>query len=81
MTYRRRNLLHRSKLNDFLQWCRQHQVTVRFPPHAYQVAALTQGMEVSIIYDRDHGDHFTTYGFGTQLVERWLKERNECKTS
>jgi hypothetical protein len=77
---RRRNLLHRSKLGDFVSWaeaCGWRQEQTAASP--YEVARLTcpGAKRPIIIYRRDSGDHLTTFAAGTSLVQRWIKERNE----
>lgn len=72
----RRNLLHRTKIEDFLTWVRDLDFAVFRNARPYEVARLIKpNQNPIIIYERDQGDHLTTFGEGTALVERWLKER------
>ena len=81
---RKRNLLHKDKLLDFVEWAqRQGYISHARPPAAtYEVARLQlstrQGNNPHIvIYRRDRGEHLTTTGAGTTLVEQYLKQNNK----
>lgn len=75
---RRRNLLHRSKLDEFVEWAvsngYRREQTAASP---FEVARLTKdgSSRPIIIYQRLSGDHLTTFAAGTELVNRWIKER------
>lgn len=75
---RRRDLLHRSKLAEFVAWAEAAGWQQEPPkPGSYEVAKLMRAgaKRPVIIYRRDSGDHLTTFAGGTSLVQRWLKER------
>lgn len=80
---RTRNLLHYNKLNEFVKWAESQGYELEpSPPEAhYEVARLRQpnlsGTNLPILfYKRARTDHVTTHGEGTELVEKWLNEKN-----
>lgn len=79
----RRDLLHSSKLEDFLDWVTQHGYLMRdTPPKAvYEVARFYKydpsGTDPDIvIYRRATGDHLTLCEDGVHLVQRWIRSRD-----
>lgn len=77
---RRRNLLHKDKLSAFIEWAKQRSYLPHpLAHHAYEVARLQheEGGPYIVIYTRERGEHLTTTGVGTSLVERFLKENNK----
>lgn len=76
---RTRNLLHYNKLSLFRIWCEGQGYETSSGAAEYEVMRLT-GFQAAVIppiifYKRLKTDHVTTFGKGTELVERWLKER------
>jgi hypothetical protein len=74
---RRRDLLHKTKLQEFLDWVRTqgylvHDLTGK---HPYEVARLEKDGLLIHIYRRERGDHLTLTGEGVSLVLRWLATR------
>lgn len=80
---RRRDLLHRNKLEAFRTWAlangyREYPVS---PKSAWEVLRLEKidpagNCPHLVFYVRARGDHITTYGDGTALVQCWLALRN-----
>jgi hypothetical protein len=84
MPNRRRDLLHRNKLPDFLKWAEKNGYTpLAVRTGTYEVARLekltqrTETPPVIVIYRREKGEHLTTTGEGTKLVWRFLKTNNK----
>lgn len=79
----RRDLLHASKLEDFVAWARangyvHHQTS---PNASYEVARLSPydpgGYRPHIvIYRRLSGQHLTLCEDGVRLVQRWIRSRD-----
>lgn len=71
----RRNLLHRTKLEAFLDWCRAQGFTVETKKAVNEVARVrVPGVpQPALIYARIEGDHYTVFGTGEGLVRRFLK--------
>ena len=75
---RARNLLHRTKLEQFADWCSSKGFTVTRPKAEYQVLRVDfGGKHPAIVYDRHEGDHFTVFGPSMSLVNRFIKESNQ----
>lgn len=79
----RRDLLHASKLEDFVVWALangyQHHATS--PRACYEVARLSlydpSGYQPHIvIYRRLTGQHLTLCEDGVRLVQRWIRSRD-----
>lgn len=81
---RTRNLLHETKLEDFKRWLLLNGYELmRIPEQSkFEVMRIKQksvyAMPSISFYKRERTEHITTYGLGTQLVVRWLKERNDA---
>jgi hypothetical protein len=81
---RTRNLLHESKLEDFKRWLLTQGYELMHVPDSskYEVMRIKAksvfAMPSISFYQRTRTEHITTYGLGTQLVVRWLKERDDA---
>jgi hypothetical protein len=80
MADRTRNLLHRSKLEEFKQWAVGQGYREDTGSGLYQVLRLRppEGSGMIVFYERDSGKHVTSHDEGTSLVRRWLREREKA---
>lgn len=77
MSDRTRELLHRSKVEEFASWAIRQGYKRQPTKGVYEVLRLgtPEGDGPLLFYLRDTGDHATTFGEGTRLVRRWLRGR------
>lgn len=75
MADRRRNLLHRSRAEEFIRWAITRGWSPEFTGHNYEFVRLRHedGGEPAIVYDRDRGDHLTTFGASTRLAREFVE--------
>lgn len=82
MANRRRDLLHKNKLDDFVAfmadkgWDR----VPSSPQASFEAARFVHrvrrhGDVPIILYDRNTGDHLTTFGKGTSMVHGFIQSR------
>lgn len=75
-----RSLLHRTKIDEFVSWACAHGLAPVATGYQYEKLRLVREAGAPIlIYDRDKGEHFTTFGDGTDLVLQWLDETRAAK--
>ncbi len=76
---RRRNSLHHTKVQEFLEWAKAKGYQVKPVNGCYEVLRLLNPKkgEILIAHKRDRTDHVTTTGRLTQLVGVWLNEKRE----
>jgi hypothetical protein len=73
---RSRQLLHRTKLEQFAEWCTSKQWEVTRPTANYQVLRVNYGAKhPAIVYDRHEGEHYTVFGNSLKLVARFIHEK------
>lgn len=74
---RRRDTLHRTKVDEFVTWAKAEGYTVEQSKGIYEVFRLRNERkgELLIAHRRDGTDHVTTTGRLTSLVGRWLTMR------
>jgi hypothetical protein len=79
MGNRRRNLLHRDKLEAFRLWAKQQGYKEDDNLGQYQVLRLRppDGSGLIVFYERLAGDHLTSFDEGTSLVQQWIREREQ----
>jgi hypothetical protein len=77
---RTRNLLALSKLGEFSKWA-VSQGYLREPMKGtYEVLRLRKKNESPVLYfKRNSGEHATSYGNGTALVQQWINSRKVKK--
>jgi hypothetical protein len=77
---RSRNLLAMTKLVDFAAWAVSHGYRREPTKGTYEVLRLRRKGESPVLYfKRDKGEHATSYGEGTTLVQLWINTRKEKK--
>ena len=77
---RSRSLLALTKLVDFAAWAVCQGYKVEPTKGSYEVLRLRKKGENPVLYfKRDKGDHATSYGEGTALVQKWINTRKEKK--
>lgn len=69
-----RALLHRSKLESFMQWMIEHEWVAMLTKGEYEAARLRKNNRWFILYDRDRGDHFTLRDIDQNIVRTFQKE-------
>lgn len=74
---RRRDSLHHTKVQEFLEWVKAKGYQVQPVKGCYEVFRLSNPKkgEILIAHKRDRTDHVTTTGRLTQLVGVWLNEK------
>lgn len=72
-----RNLLHKSKLEDFKEWLTENGVPYRDGKGFYQVIQVCKdGKHWNCIYERNHmPEHYTADKHIDPLVKRFCRER------
>ena len=77
---RSRNLLALTKLVDFAAWAVCQGYRVEPTKGTYEVLRLRKKSESPVLYfRRDKGEHATSYGEGTALVQQWINSRKAKK--
>jgi hypothetical protein len=77
---RSRNLLALTKLVDFAAWAVCQGYKVEPTKGSYEVLRLRKKGESPVLFfKRDKGQHATSYGDGTALVQLWVNTRKEKK--
>jgi hypothetical protein len=77
---RSRNLLAMTKLVDFAAWAVSQGYNREPTKGTYEVLRLRKkGMSPVLFFKRDKGEHATSYGEGTTLVQLWINTRKEKK--
>lgn len=77
---RSRNLLALSKLEDFSKWADSKGYRREPTKGTYEVLRLREkGMSPVLFFKRDKGEHATSYGDGTALVQQWINSRKQEK--
>lgn len=79
----RRDLLHFSKLQEFLSWCDEKCIPTRKPTGDYQVAQVynRKTKRWGCIYKKLYAtEHFTTDISCTPVVEMYIKEKRNGKS-
>jgi|GEM_PF-2360147 hypothetical protein len=77
---RSRNLLALTKLVDFAAWAVCQGYKVEPTKGTYEVLRLRRKSESPVLYfRRDKGEHATSYGEGTALVQLWINTRKQAK--
>ena len=70
-----RNLLHKSKLQEFQEWLLNNHLTYRFTNAEFQVMQVYYKDHWQPIYDRiDAKEHYTVVRPLEPLVKRFIKE-------
>jgi hypothetical protein len=79
---RARNLLHRTKLDEFKQWLESHGHRLQEPKGDYEVLRWKgkKGKPMPMVFDRHEGDHLTTNATATGYVRQWVNSRTEVQT-
>ena len=73
---RTRDLLHKSKLQDFIQYAESKGYKEEPTKGEYEVLRLRGSKGMAIFHERlDRGDHFTTHGLATELVEQYIRDK------
>ena len=73
---RDRMTLHLNKLDAFASWAATHGYKREPTKGVYEVLRLRLGANAPLLYYRHHhGDHATSTGAATNLVDRWIRER------
>jgi hypothetical protein len=83
MSDRTRNLLHKSRLRDFAEWAKRQGYQEQTNLADFQVLRLRppDGSGILVFYAKLTGDHVTAFGDGTDLVRKWIRERDEPQTA
>ena len=77
---RTRNLLALSKLEEFAVWAVSQGYRREPTKGTYEVLRLRKKGESPVLFfRRDKGEHATSYGDGTALVQLWINTRKEKK--
>ena len=75
-----RNLLHRSKLTDFLEWAKSMGAKIEPGRGYYQrVRVKFPDEPVHIIWDRSRGDHYTLETRTTRLFWKYMNMQKAKK--
>jgi hypothetical protein len=71
-----RRLLHRTRLDAFLEWCASKGHSTDKKTRNFEVARVrVDGWKNPVlIYDRHDGDHLTVFGNGERLVVQFCRE-------
>ena len=79
---RRRDNLHHTKAQEFIQWAEARGYVRQPTKSMYEVFRLHNAKkgEILIAHLRDRSDHVTTTGRLTSLVANWMKEKRDCVT-
>jgi hypothetical protein len=82
--YRNRERLHLGKLEEFATWVLANGYTREQTKSTYEVLRLRKIPDLGkpkqpplIFHKHDRGDHATSWGAGTHLVNRWLASRRQ----
>jgi hypothetical protein len=68
--------LHLTKLDAFANWAAQQGYVREQTKGVYEVLRLRREPEPPLLYYRhEGGDHATSTGRATSLVDRWIRER------
>ena len=77
---RSRNLLSLSKLEEFAVWAVSQGYRRETTKGTYEVLRLRKRGESPVLFcKRDKGEHATSYGDGTALVQLWINTRKHDK--
>jgi hypothetical protein len=77
---RSRNLLALTKIADFAAWAVSQGYRREPTKGSYEVLRLRKKGEAPVLFfKRDRGDHATSYGDGTALVQKWVNSRKTKK--
>ena len=77
---RSRNLLALSKLEEFAVWAVSQGYRREPTKGTYEVLRLRKkGDSPVLFFKRDRGEHATSYGDGTALVQLWINTRKAKK--
>lgn len=84
---RSRSMLAMSKLEEFAAWAIADGFAREDTKGTYEVLRLRwaekidgRRMQPYIFFKRDRSDHVTSQAEGSQLISRWLRERNKTTT-
>lgn len=73
-----RNLLHKTKLEDFKAWLDAQAIAHRPGRGDWQVLQVLIGTQWHVVYERNHmPEHFTTVRHLDKLVASFCRERKE----
>ena len=77
MSDRDRSRLHKSKLDDFTLWLKGRGWIQEPVKGAYEVLRMRfEGKGAPVIfYEKNTGDHYTSHGDGTNLVNFWIRDK------
>lgn len=71
-----RNLLHKTKLEDFKQWLIKQGWIIQEPKGFYEVLRVSRDKETIIIFEKlDSKEHYTVQDNSLDMVRAYLKQR------
>lgn len=77
---RSRNLLSLTKVESFAQWAVTQGYKVEPTKGSYEILRLRKkGKSPILFFKRNSGEHATSYGDGTALVQQWINTRKQPK--
>lgn len=77
---RARNLLALTKVQEFSLWAESQGYKSEPTKGSYEILRLRKkGQSPVLFFKRDKGEHATSYGDGTALVQAWINTRKHPK--
>ena len=78
--FRSRSLLALTKMEEFAAWAVSQGYRREPTKGTYEVLRLRKKGESPVLYfKRDKGEHATSYGDGTKLIQTWINTRKQDK--